>query len=125
MSLALTLAGTRKENGKRVYLYTETGTANTLLTSALAAQTSIPLRVVAVNVAYSAAPTQAGVAIKLDSGAGAGYDTTLNTGSANAQYTSYVPAGDLVIGKDDGLVVTAPAGGAGITASVSIYLEDA
>ena len=38
---------------------------------------------VAVHVAYSAAPTQTGVTVTLNSGAGADYDILLTTGSAN------------------------------------------
>jgi hypothetical protein len=123
-TLVLAEVGVRR-GGKRLYRATETGSANTLLTSTLPADTYNAYRIVSVEVAYSATPTQAGVTTALDSGAGAGYDATLNTGSANARYTSYVPSGELLIGKDDGLVVSAPAGGAGVTAGVSVYLEDA
>jgi len=123
MAMALTDAG-RNKNGKRLYLWTETGLDDTQLDAAFVADGN-PYRLVSVSVTYSATPTQAGVTTALDSGAGSGYDTTLNTGSANAQYTTYTPAGDFVLGAGDGLAVTAPAGGSGITASVAIYLEDA
>ena len=73
-------------------------------------------------VSYSAAPTQTGVTVALDSGLGADYDATLLTGSANAQYTIY-PV-DLktpfILLEDDSLVVTAPAGGGVLTATISI-----
>lgn len=123
MALALTLIGARK-NGKRLYRWKETGTANTQLVASFASDTNV-YRLLATMCAYSAAPTQAGVTTKLDSGAGADYDSTLNTGSANTQYTNYVPTVEVLLGTDDGAVVTAPAGGVGITASVVIYLEDA
>jgi hypothetical protein len=123
MSLSWSEAGTRR-GGKRLHRHTETGSANTLLTSTFVADGN-PYRVVSVTVAYSASPTQAGVTTAIDSGAGAAYDAVLNTGTANARYTSYEPNGELSLGMDDGLVVTAPAGGAGITASVTILLEDA
>jgi len=123
MAMELTPAGTGRK-GKRLYLWTETGADDTQLDAAFVADGN-PYRIVAVSVGYSAAPTQAGVTTKLDSGAGSEFDTILNTGSANAQYTTYTPAGDFVLGAGDGLVVSAPAGGSGIAASVSIYLEDA
>ena len=75
-----------------------------------------------VVVSYSGVPVQAGVTVALDSGLGADYDATLLTGSANAQYTVY-PV-DLktpfILLEDDSLVVTAPAGGGVLTATISI-----
>ena len=105
-----------------LWRFVETGTANTALTASVPAMGG-PFRVLLVTVAYSAAPTQAGVTTTLNSGAGAGYDATLNTGSANALYTTYEPTTDLIVGSDDAVDVTAPAGGAGITASVAVYLQ--
>jgi hypothetical protein len=101
--------------------HAETGSANTALATTIAGFPG--QRLVQVIVAYSAAPTQTGVVTSIDSGAGAGYDATLNTGTANARYTVYNPGGDLVLGSDDSLIVTCPAGGAGITASVTVYTE--
>jgi len=105
--------------GKKLQRHVETGAANTSLTVTVPADTA--RRLVAVLVKYSAAPTQAGVTTTLDSGAGAAYDTLLNTGAANAQNTVYIPAGDLLFGEDDAIVIVAPAGGAAITAAVSVY----
>jgi hypothetical protein len=102
--------------------FVETGTGNTALTTTIPAM-GAPFRLLAVLVAYSAAPTQTGVTITLDSGAGSGYDTLLTTGTANSRYTVYQPTGDLVFGNDDGLVVVAPAAGGVITASISVYVE--
>jgi hypothetical protein len=76
---------------------------------------------VMVTVHYSAAPTQAGVTVTLNSGAGAGYDTLLTTGTANAQNTVYLPSAPLFIAPDDVIDVSAPAGGGVITSSISIY----
>lgn len=70
---------------------------------------------------YSAAPTQAGVTTTLNSGAGTAYDAVLNTGSANAQTTVYVPSGTIIVTDDDAIDVTAPAGGVGITSAIAIY----
>lgn len=106
-------------SGKKLERNVETGAANTALTVTIPAAAA--RRLVMVTVKYSAAPTQAGVTTTLVSGAGAAYDTLLNTGSANAQNTVYLPAGDLLFGSDDGLSVVAPAGGVGITAAVAVY----
>ena len=104
-----------------LYLTTDTSAANTAL--AVTVPSGAARRLVMVAVKYSAAPTQAGVTTELDSGIGAAYDTTLNTGTANARSTVYIPGDAVKYGKDDSIVVTAPAGGAGITSSVSIYTE--
>lgn len=110
-------------SGRQLTRYVETGAANTELVATISANTA--RRLVAVLVAYSNTPTQAGVTTVLDSGAGAGYDNTLDTGSANARYTVYVPTVPIYFGDDDALVVTAPAGGVGITASIAVYTAEA
>ena len=80
-------------------------------------------RLMLVTCKYSAAPTQAGVTIGVDSGVAAAYDATFLTGSANAQTTVYVPPMDMVINADDGWTITAPAGGVGITSQIVVYVE--
>ena len=100
---------------------TKTGSANADATLSTEGKTA--RRLIMVTVQYSAAPTQSGVTVALDSGAGADYDITLSTGSANAQSTVYIPSGDVIIKEDDAITVTAPAGGAGITASIAIYTK--
>jgi hypothetical protein len=45
------------------------------------------------------------------------------SGSANARYTVTNPKGGAVIGENERVAVLAPAGGAGITASVAAYVE--
>ncbi len=112
----------RTPSGNRLLRHVETSAADTIL--AMSVKGGSGRKVLAVTVAYSAAPTQAGVTTKLDSGAGAGYDSTLNTGSANAQFTNYLPDGELIIGNDDALVVTAPAAGGVITSSIAVYTEE-
>lgn len=81
--------------------------------------------VVMITVQYSAAPTQAGVTTTLNNGAGAAYDAVLQTGSANARTTVYLPTAPLIIAPDDVIDVSAPAGGAGITSSIAIYTRPA
>jgi len=84
-----------------------------------------PQMLVMVTVKYSAGPTQAGVTVTLNSGAGAAYDAVLSTGSANAQTTTYLPSAPLIIAPDDTIDVSAPAGGGGITSAIAIYTRPA
>lgn len=80
-----------------------------------------PMRILGVEVVYSAAPTQAGATVTRDAASGAGFDALLHTGSANAQYTSYVPTEPLILRPGDQLDVVAPGGGGVITSSIAIY----
>ena len=80
-------------------------------------------RVNMITVAYSAAPTQGGVTVTINNGAGAGYDCPLLTGAANARYTTFLPTAELYLNVDDVLDVLAPAGGVGITSAIAIYTE--
>lgn len=114
------MAATVTDFGGRYRRYHETGSANTLLT--MAVNPGVPFRVLDALASYSATPTQAGVTFTLDSGAGAGYDGTLSTGSANTRYTAYQPT-RLTLAGDDALNIAAPAGGGVITASISCYVE--
>jgi len=98
-----------------------TSAANTAQT--VSTPTGAVRRLLQVLVAYSNTPTHSGVTVTLNSGAGAAYNTVLSTGSANARYTVYVPNGEVILLEDDTVDVTAPAGGSGITSSVSIYTE--
>ena len=101
-----------------------TGTANAI-TAASSPDIDGVQQLVMVTAKYSAAPTQAGVTVTLNSGAGAGYDTLLTTGTANAQNTVYIPAAPVFIAEDDVIDVSAPAGGGVITSSVAIYTRPA
>lgn len=80
-------------------------------------------RVIGVFVKYSAAPTQSGVLVEYTSGRGTAFDATLFTGATNAQATSFLPSA-FKLANPDGLRVTVPAGGVGITASVTVLSED-
>ena len=82
-------------------------------------------QLVMVTVKYSAAPTQAGTTVTLNSGAGAGYDAVLDTGSANAQTSVYIPASPVFVAADDSIDVAGPAGGGVITSSIAIYTRPA
>ncbi len=115
------MAVTIKDFGGRYRRFPDQSAANSALS--VATQTGKAMRLLFVAVKYSAAPTQAGVTVDLDSGAGAAWDTNLFTGSANAQDTVYVPDGEIRIADDDAISVTAPAGGTGITSQISVYVE--
>lgn len=74
---------------------------------------------------YNTTPTQAGVTLTLDSGAGSTFDVVLNTGSANATTTVYIPTPDtVIIMPDDVLTLSAPAGGSGKTSALALYVEE-
>lgn len=111
--------------GGALVTYYGTGAANsadTLTTTAVGAHKS--QRLAYVTCAYSNTPTQAGVTVTLDSGLGAGFDTLFTTGSANARYTVYLPDGDIYLKPGDALAIAAPAGGSGLTASITVVVEE-
>ena len=122
MAMTQSKVGPMNQYEGSLHRFVETGSANTQLGSTLG-PLGQPFRVISVIVSYSAAPTQTGVLVKLVSGAGTGYNATLNTGAANAQYTVYQGANDIIFGSDDSITVTAPAAGGVITASVAVYIE--
>ena len=120
----MTLASKRSQAtgvGPAVDRHSDESAANTAIS--VSTPTGLPRKLLFATAKYSAAPTQAGVTTEVDSGAGATYDAVLNTGTANAQTTVYIPGGDVTIASDDAIKVTAPAGGAGITAAVAVYTQ--
>lgn len=112
-----------REGGPVTAPVSTTGTSAANTAQTVSTPSTGPRRVKYVVVAYSAAPTQAGVTVTLNSVAGAGFDTLLFTGTANARYTFYEPTADLVLQDGDTLDVAAPAGGVGITSSILIVSE--
>lgn len=125
-----TVAREPRPGGLHVLRYTGTGVANqadALNTGTAPAAAVHGLggvrRVVYAACTYSASPTQAGVTFSIDSGAGTGFDTTLSTGSANAQYNVYSPDEEILLFSDDEFLVSAPAAGGVITASIIVVLE--
>ena len=117
------------KDGGRLYRYTQSKANNLALVDDI--QPGSNFRVVSASIAYSAAPTQTGAQIVLESGAGAAFNTQLRIGAANAQYTNYPDesggeqasgAGPL-FGGDDKLQINAPAGGAAVSVAASIYIE--
>lgn len=98
-----------------------TSTANT--DGTLSAVVTVPSRLRYVLVVYSGSPTQTGVTTALNSVIGASYDGTLNTGSANAKMTAWIPSDSIPLQIGDGIDVTALAGGSGQTAAIIIVTE--
>lgn len=120
------VAATRTETkqSRHVERWVGTSAANTEITLSTSATAPATLRrLLYVTVKYSAAPTQTGVTVTLNNGAGAAYDTLLTTGTANAQATYYVPAAEMLLMSDDVIDVVGPAAGGAITCAVAIYTE--
>lgn len=103
--------------GAAIERHSQASAADTAQTVAVAGAK----RLLMVVVKYSAAPTQAGVTTTLNSGAGAAYDAVLDTGSADAQTTVYLPAVELPFLDDDSIDVAAPAAGGVITSTIAVY----
>lgn len=82
-------------------------------------------RVKWVSCSYGNTATQTGVTLTINSGAGAGYDVLVATGSANARYSYFSAAtfGDLILEADDTLDITAPAGGASVPSAIAVETE--
>ena len=95
--------------------------ANTAIT--VTTPTNLVAQVVEVRAAYSAAPTHTGVTVTKRRSGDASFDTLLLAGDANAQYTVWLPQGQLWLMDGEVLEVAAPAGGAGITCGVEILLR--
>lgn len=109
-------------NFRNVERHVITGAANAPVTLSTPGGRIRQLLYVAVK--YSGVPVQSGVTVTLNSGAGAAYDTVLSTGAANAQNTAYiVPDSNVFTTDDDVIDILAPAGGVGLTASISAYTE--
>ena len=119
---AITVIRASTNNYLRFY---GTGTANqsdTLTSTAVA--THRRQRLIAVSVVYSAAPIQTGVLIAIDSALGSGHDVTLLTGSADVRHTYFIPDEEIWLLAGDAVIVTAPAAGGVITASIQIITEE-
>lgn len=107
--------------GIRYYGTGASNSADTLTTTAVAEHHR--QRLSYVTCVYSGAATQAGVTVTIDNGLGAGYDTLLTTGAANARTTVYVPDSDLWLMPGDAIVVATPAGGS-VTAAITVVVEE-
>lgn len=98
-----------------------TGTSGANGAQTVSTTTGKVVQIAYVTVKYSAAPTQTGITVTLNSGVSAAFDTVLTTGSANVQSNVFAPDYDLIICEDDAIDVVAPAAGGVITSSVAIY----
>lgn len=104
------------------FVFYGTGASNTIAALTTSVMVERSYRVSYASATYSGAATQAGVTFGIDSVLGAGYDSTLTTGSANALNTPYAPSGDIVLIPGDAFVVTAPAGGS-VTCAIIVVLQ--
>lgn len=103
-----------------------TGTANQADTlSSAAVGKGYVTRLVYVGVHYSNTATYTGTAltVKIDSGLGASFDVQLGAGTDNAEDFTYSPDEEIFLFNGDAIIVAAPAGGSGVTASVVIVTE--
>ena len=119
----VTATRTETKQARHIERWVGTSAANTEITLSTTASPSALRRLLYVAVKYSAAPTQTGVTVTLNSGAGAAYDTLLTTGTSNAQSTFYIPGSEVLLMSDDVIDVVGPAAGGAITGAVSIYTE--
>ena len=111
--------------GGAIERWVGTSAANTAQTISTNAD-GMARRLLSVYAYYSTTPTETGVVITLNSGAGAGYDTPLKTFAANTQanfWPLYTDPTLTVIGGDDAIDVLAPAAGGVITSIVVIYTQ--
>lgn len=107
----------------RLVRNTEQGVANTAF-SLSTGPGGAPFRLDKVTVGYSANVT-VDVTVTLDSGAGVAWDALQRTISlVVAQTGIWIPDEELLFSGDDAIVVRAPAGGMGITAAITIYIEE-
>lgn len=80
-------------------------------------------QLVAVFIVYSAA-VSVSIDITLDSALGATYDARLTRITTVADTTAWwLPEKDLRLARGDRILVDAPAGGAGVTATVAVYVD--
>lgn len=95
--------------------------ANAPVTITSTAGTAWRLR--SVEVLYSTSVTQT-VTITRDSGAGAAWDAPIGTiALSSAAGGAWRPGEDVILSPDDAVVVTAPAGGGGVTVALAVYME--
>ncbi len=123
-AITASLDGTARR-GSGILRYYGTGTANqadTLSTAVVPKGGS--WRLLYTTCTYSAAPTQAGVLVEIDSGLGAAYDSSLFLHTANGQSNYFEPDEDVWLLPGDAIRVSAPAAGGTITAAIAIVLEE-
>lgn len=116
-------AGTLSTARKLIKSY-ETSAANTALTVSTPTTRGRPLRLLAVLVKYSAAVTQ-NVTVTYNAGHGAAYDAKVHTiALSTVADGAWLPDAKLVIDDTDALDVAAPAGGLGVTVSITVLCEE-
>ena len=124
-AITLTTVEYAKRDGHRLYHLIGTSAANSADTLTGTVPGGRALKLASTSTTYSGSPTQAGVTTTINSVNGAGYDTLLNTSTANGKYNVYSPSSDIWVVPGDSVDVAAPAGGSGQTAAIVIILEEA
>ena len=117
MAIAQLVKVLSRQNDEQVQVHSQASTANASQTCST--PTGQIRWLYQVTAAYSAAPTQTGVTVTINSGVGAAYDCTLSTGTANTRYSTFIPERPILLLPDDVIDVVAPAGGAGITSAAA------
>lgn len=102
----------------------ETSAANTELTVSTPTARGRVQRLLSVLAKYSANVT-VNVTVTLNAAHGAAYDTLLQTIALSAaQNGVWLPDAEILLEPDDAIDVVAPAGGAGVTAAVTILTRE-
>lgn len=108
---------------RRINLETKTAQSGSNAAQTVSVSGGQRRRLLYVTVKYSGPVTQS-VTITLKSHAGAAWDTLLQTIELTAASDGlWIPDGNLRLSNNDAVDVLAPAGGAGVTSAVAIYLE--
>jgi hypothetical protein len=108
-------------SARRFFRYSDASAANTELV--LTVPAGAPFRVLSVEARYSESVTKS-VTVVRDSGVAAAYDSTLTTiAISSAAAGTYLPSVPPPCAHDDALVVTAAAGGSGVTCALTVYVE--
>lgn len=125
MATTLNRLGTKKpgRSGEAVEFY-DTSTANAVLTVTTPTDRERLRRLAGVYVKFSTSVTK-NVTVTFDSTLGAAFDNLLQTIALTAAASgSWVPAGDIWLGPGDAIVAESEAGGAGVTATIRVQLEE-
>lgn len=114
--------GTIPAQGRRIQRLFDVGTADTPLVLTIPA--GIMRKILKIVAVYSVNVSLTVTAV-VDSGAGAALDHTLVSQTLSTQKTVvYIPDWELFLHTDDALIVTAPAGGTGVTAGILVECEN-
>ena len=118
--MVVTIVASEPGTRRTVFRATDEGLADTQLTASVS-PTQIRANIFFITIKYSE-KVKEDVTITLNSGAGAAYDTLLETISLSQETDAvWIPDNEIFIMDDDALDIVAPAGGAGITCAIAVY----